>query len=140
MIDLAESAFDEHDLEKVRGVAIVLWAASPDVPQLCATPFMHAAAAAAMDLEVEVHFTAHSPRLLLPDVAGRLRAGRADDPSIAWFMQQAREHGARFLACPAALSNLHQTEAQCAPWLDGIAGASTVIARLAQPDWRVVVF
>ena len=38
-------------------LAILLWAATPERPALCATPFVHAMAAAALDCEVEIHFS-----------------------------------------------------------------------------------
>ena len=50
------------------GLAILLWAADPDEPARLATPFAHAAAAAAMDLQVEVYFSARSVLLLRPGV------------------------------------------------------------------------
>ncbi|MCO5115047.1 MAG: hypothetical protein H6927_13105 [Burkholderiaceae bacterium] len=44
-------SFAEHS---VAGVAILLWAADASVPERLATPFFHAAAAAAMDVPVEI--------------------------------------------------------------------------------------
>ena len=35
-------------LHRAEGIAILLWASEPDAPQRLATPFFHAAAAAAM--------------------------------------------------------------------------------------------
>lgn len=123
-----------------QSVAILLWATDPERPALCATPFMHAAAACAMDLQVEVYFSARSPLLLVPDIAARLQAGAATDPSIAEFMRQAHQHGAKFLVCAAAMKNLQLAHEQLGDWTDGVAGASSVIARLADPSWRVMVF
>ena len=54
-------------------LAILLWSATPDRPQLCATPFVHAAAAAAFDCEVEIHFAGPTVRLLVAGVADGLR-------------------------------------------------------------------
>ena len=42
-------SFVEHG---AAGVAILLWAADPAQPERLATPFFHAAAAAAMDVPV----------------------------------------------------------------------------------------
>lgn len=124
----------------IRGVAILLWATRPEDPALAATPFMHAAAAAAMDLEVEVHFSAQSVRLLVPGVADALYAGASRERSIAAFMQHAREHGAKFLACTSSLENLGVEPATIAGRVDGFAGASSFQARAADPTWRVMVF
>ena len=46
-------------------LAILLRATDPDQPALCATPFFHALAASALDVQVEVHFTARSVLLLV---------------------------------------------------------------------------
>jgi uncharacterized protein len=124
----------------VRSIAILLWGTDPDQPALCATPFMHAAAAAAMDFQVEVYFSARSALLLVPGAAERLRAGGNGDPSIAEFMRQSHQHGAKFFACSAAMKNLQLAREQLGDWVDGVAGASTVVARLADPAWRVMVF
>ena len=45
-------------------ISILPWVANPDQPFSCATPFFNAAAAAAMDAEVEIYFTSRSVRLL----------------------------------------------------------------------------
>ena len=88
----------------IRGVAILLWATCPDDPARCATPFMHAAAAA-LDLAVEVHFSAQSVLLLKLGVADALCADRDRLVTIAAHMQEVHAHGAKFFACAAALAN-----------------------------------
>src|SRR5262245_65910604 len=55
-----------------RRLAILLWATDPSVPDLCATPFFHAAAAAAMEIEAEPYFVSRAVRLLVPRVAASL--------------------------------------------------------------------
>ncbi|MGB6114646.1 MAG: hypothetical protein WBF97_06120, partial [Comamonas sp.] len=64
-------SFTAHD---AAGIAIMLWSADASCPERLATPFFHAAAAAAMDVPVELYFTAASVQLLVPGVAARLRA------------------------------------------------------------------
>jgi uncharacterized protein len=123
-----------------RGLVIVLWATDPDRPDLCAGPFMYAAAAAAMELAVEVHFTARAIRLLLPGVADGLYASAERTRSIAAFMRHAREHGAKFYACSAALAAAGLAPEQLIDEIDGVAGASTVASRLADPAWQAMVF
>src|SRR6516164_9829934 len=86
-----------------RGLAILLWATDPDDPARCATPFFHAAAGAAMEVEVEVYFTSRSVRLLLPGVAASVVPGGNSGETLLHFMQQAHDNGARFYACPASL-------------------------------------
>ncbi|MEI7447829.1 MAG: DsrE family protein, partial [Burkholderiales bacterium] len=87
-----------------RRLALLLWSADPTRPEVCATPFAVAAAAAAMDAEVEIHFSARSVELLAGDVAAGLVAGAAGGRPIAAFMADARDAGVRFLACHASLA------------------------------------
>ena len=121
-------------------LVILLWAASPQVPWLCGTPFSVAAAAAAMDAEVLIYFSAQSVRLCAPGVAERLFPGAGEQRSVAQFMQHARDHGARFLACNASLEACGLTLTDCDPWFDGIAGASSVAAHALELESRVLVF
>ena len=66
-----------------RGLAILLWATDPDDPARCATPFFHAAAAAAMDLEVELYFASRSVRLRAASAdISRVPASIARDPRV----------------------------------------------------------
>ena len=57
-------SYAEHSAE---GIAILLWATHLAQPEKLATPFFHAAAAAAMDVPVEVYFTAASVRRIPSD-------------------------------------------------------------------------
>lgn len=121
-------------------IAILLWALSPDTPHRCATPFTVAAAAAAMDAQVEVYFSAESVRLLASGVAAQIYPGPRREQSLAQFMQQAREHGVRFYGCQASLAAWDLTQQSCAPWLDGVAGSGSIAARGLDPAWRLLVF
>ena len=87
-------------------LAILLWATDPARPERCATPFVHAAAAAAMDAEVEVYFTAQSVRLLAGDVAARIRAADPGGESIEHFMRQAVGARCALLCVPAGARRL----------------------------------
>jgi uncharacterized protein len=121
-------------------LAILLWAVSPDAPHLCATPFFHAAAAAAMDVEVEIHFSGKSVLLLVEGSAAKLFAGIAQDVSIYRHMQQATEHGARLFACSDALDAFAVNRSTLIPELTGIAGAAAFLGRTLDPEWATLVF
>lgn len=123
-----------------QGLAILLWATGPDRPDLCAAPFMYAAAAAALDLQVEIHFAAASVELLVPGRAAALPSGQARSRSIADFMADAHAGGARFLACSAALHDRGLAQADLLPWVAGVAGATHFVARSVAPGWRALVF
>jgi uncharacterized protein len=121
-------------------LAILLWATDPDAPDRCATPFFHAAAAGAMDVEVEIYFTARSVLLLNPDRAMRIFAGQQDKTSILDHMKQARSHGARFLACHDALAAQGLSAEAVQAEVDGFAGAAAFVARALDSDWVTLVY
>ncbi len=126
-----------------RSVALLLWACDPDDPVRLATPFHFAAAAAAMDAQVEVYFTARSVRLLLPGVASSLYAGSPDDPthrSIGDYMIDAREHGAVFFACTAALQAQGLSMNDLVPGWARAGGAVRFMDRTLDPQWRTLCF
>jgi len=105
-----------------RKVAILLWATDPSLPHLCGTPFFHAAAAGAMNTEVEMYFTSKSVRLLERGVAERLYPGPARDRTVAEYMAHALEQGAK---------------------IDGVAGqagAATWMGRCMDEDWVTLVY
>ena len=126
--------------DAVQGIAILLWAADPSGPERLATPFFHAAAAAALDVPVEIYFTAASVRLLVPGVAAGLHASAHHAKTIYDNMREAVAHGARLLACSDAL-DAHgidggQLIAECA----GRGGAVQFMARVCEPGWKTLVF
>lgn len=121
------------------GVAILLWAADASTPERLATPFFHAAAAAAMDVPVEIYFTAASVRLLLPGVAASLRASERVDKTIADNLREAMALDAQLFACSDAL---HAQGIEAAQLMPGVqrGGAVQFMARAIDRDWRVLVF
>jgi predicted peroxiredoxin len=126
--------------DPVDGIAMLLWAADPTRPQLLATPFFQAAAAAAMEIPVEIYFTAASVRLLVPGVAGGLHASTLHDKTILDAMREAVDHGAKLYACTDALhaQGLAGTPliAECC----GHGGAVQFMARASSLRWRALVF
>lgn len=128
------------EADSVDGVAILLWAAEPEAPQRLATPFFHAAAAAAMDVPVEIYFTARSVHLLVPGVAEGLRASDRFDKTIADAMHEAVAHGAVLLACTDALHAQGLDPAKLIGACQGRGGAVQFMARACNPRWRTLVF
>jgi len=121
------------------GIAILLWAADPDAPHRLATPFFHAAAAAAMDLPVEIYFTARSVRLLVPGVAETLRAS-GHPKTILDALREAVSHGAVLLACSDALAANGIDGERLIPECMRRGGAVQFMARAADLRWRTLVF
>ncbi|MBI3149909.1 MAG: DsrE family protein [Betaproteobacteria bacterium] len=121
-------------------LALLLWSVTPEVPARCAAPFVYAAAAGAMDCEVELHFTGAAVRLLVPGVAEGLFSGADRDKSIAAFMSDASDAGAMFYACPMAL---RQAGLRDGPFIDayaGTVGATAFVVRSLDPEWSTLVF
>jgi predicted peroxiredoxin len=126
--------------QPVAGIAILLWAADPDAPQRLATPFFHAAAAGAMDVPVEIYFTAASVRLLAPGVAQALQPNAAHPKTVLDSMREATGFGARLYACTDALRAHGLTLEGLIPECSGAGGAVQFMARAADLRWRTLVF
>lgn len=122
------------------GLAILLWAADASAPQRLATPFFHAMAAAAMELPVEMYFSAASVQLLVPGVAEGLRASAFVDRSIAQTMHEAHAAGVRFFVCTDALHAQGLKDQPLIPAVSGHGGAVQFIARTLDARWRTLVF
>lgn len=120
-------------------LAILLWAATPERPELCAAPFVYAATAAALDCEVEIHFSGPSVRLLVEGVAAGLGASQRR-PAIADFMGQAANLGVRFLACAMALKAHLREGERLIPECAGTPGAGAFVERTLDCEWRTLVF
>ena len=121
-------------------LAILVWAADPGRPELCATPFYFAAAAAAMDVEVEMYFTARSVELLRRGTAEGLQAAAGSGKSVADFRREALAFGVKMFACPTALASHGVDAAELISGLAGQAGAAAFIGRTLDPAWRSLSF
>ncbi len=121
-------------------LALLLWSADPDRPELCAAPFVHATAAAAIDCEVEIHFSGRAVRLLVAGVADRLHPSSEREVSVLHFMRQAADLGVTFLACAMALKAHVADGETLIPEYGGTAGAAAFVARALDPDWATLVY
>lgn len=121
-------------------LAILLWGATIDQPQLCATPFVHAAAAAAFDCEVEIHFAGPTVRLLVAGVAASLCPWRGSTTSIYDMMRQAANLDVRFVACGMAMGALVGEAERLIPEYAGTVAASVFVQRSLDPEWATLVY
>jgi predicted peroxiredoxin len=121
-------------------LAILISAAPDERPEAFVMPFVYAAVAAAMEVEVELHFTGRAVRLLVAGVAADLDVGEGDDRRLAAYMREAAQHGARFFACSKALKQHVAAEEPKIAGFAGVAGAATVVMRSLDPEWRVLCF
>ena len=122
-------------------LAILLWSVDLERPDLAAAPFVYAAAAAALDAKVEIHFAGRSVRLLIAgEAAARSTSDTEGSRSLYEFMQDAAHGGARFLACGMAWAEYVGAGEATIPELAGHAGATAFVARSLDPEWRTLVF
>lgn len=121
-------------------LAILLWSATPERPQLCATPFVHAAAAAAFDCEVEMHFAGPAVRLLVAGVAEGLKPWPESETSIYHMMRQAANLDVSFRACAMAMGALVAQDEALIPEYAGTIAASAFVDRTLDPEWATLVY
>jgi hypothetical protein len=121
-------------------LVIMLLTISPDAPHLCGTPFFQAAAAAAMDVEVEIYFASQATRLLVKGVAERIYPSDNKTKSVYGFMQDAADLGVKFFACGGALDAYAITPAIMIPELSGIAGGAAYVCRVMDDEWKSITY
>lgn len=124
----------------VDGLAMLLWSLDPQRPELLATPFFHAAAAAAMETPVELYFAARAVHLLLPGVADGLRAAPQAPKTIGEHLRDAHAHGARLYVCTEALHAQGLADRMLIPECIGHGGAVQFMARATDRRWQALVF
>ena len=112
-------------------LAVLLWAAPLDQPELLRAPFVYAAAAAALDAEVEIHFSGRTVRLL---VAGEAEA------QIAQTLREVASAGVRLLGCSSALKRHVRESEKMISEFSGAAGAASYAQRALDPEWSTLVF
>jgi predicted peroxiredoxin len=122
------------------GLALLLWSADLKQPERLATPFVMAQAAAALDQQVELYFTAQSVHLLTP-AAGGIRVGFGPEQrALADYLAQLHELDIPLYACGQAL---HAAGLQRGDLIDqcaGLGGAVQFMARSADGAWHTLVF
>jgi hypothetical protein len=123
-----------------RKLAILVSASPDENPEALVMPLVYAAVAAAMEVEVELHFTGRAVRLLVEGVAADLDVGEGDGRRLAAYLNEAAQHGVRFLACSKALKQHVAAEEAKIAGFAGVAGAATVVMRSVDPEWRVLCF
>lgn len=122
------------------GMAFLIWAATPERPDLCVTPLIHALAASALDCTVEIHFAGPAVRWLVEGVAAERYPTPERVKSILDFLREAVAAGARLQACSMAREAWIGTEERLIDECHGMAGATAFVARALDPAWRTMVF
>lgn len=121
-------------------LAMLLWSADLTQPQRLATPFVMAQAAIALEMPVEMYFTAQSVHLLTPQ-AGLTRIGFGDEQrTLQTYLQEAHELGVQFFACAQALHAAGLQRQDLIALCEGLGGAVQFMSRCADAHWRTLVF
>jgi len=120
-------------------LVIVMWSADPSAPDRAAAPFVYALAARALEIDVEMHFTAGAVCWLLEGVAAEAYTDAGRSKTVRDFIGEAAAAGVRLYACAMALNERRRGEALI-PQVSGIAGAATVVGAAVEPGCRVMVF
>lgn len=122
---------------------LVLWACGPDRPggaQLAAAPFVYALAARAMEIEVEMHFTASTVRWLLDGVADNAHTDAARSKTVGDFIAEVNAAGVRLVPCAMALAEHRRAGEELRAEVGGHGGAATVIGATFALNTRTLVF
>jgi len=120
-------------------LALLIWAATPERPDLVVTPLVHALAARALDAEVEIHFAGPAVRWLVDGVADTAYATADHEKSVGVFMRELIAEDVRLLACGMARAAWVVAGEALIP-AAGAAGATAFVARTLDPAWRTQVF
>lgn len=120
-------------------LAILIWAATPDRPELVVTPLVHALAARALDAEVEIHFAGPAVRWLVDGVADAAYATAAQEKSVADFLRELLAEDVRLLACGMARA-AWVAERETLIAASRAAGATAFVARVLDPGWQTLTF
>ncbi|MDD2663118.1 MAG: DsrE family protein [Dechloromonas sp.] len=120
-------------------LAILVWAATPERPELVVTPLVHALAARALDAEVEIHFAGPAVRWLVEGVADAAWPTPTREKSVGDFLAEALAAGVRVYACGMARAAWVADGEALIP-AAGAAGATAFVARALDPAWRTLVY
>jgi len=126
--------------EPGRALAILVWSCDLTRPELLATPFMTAQAAAALDMRVKMLFSSQSVQWLLAGNAGLLTGFGAERWTIARHLEASRELGIEIRACTQALHASGAREQALAPQCAGVEGMVSFVEQGSAPGWRMLVF
>jgi predicted peroxiredoxin len=137
---LARSGARPDNDEVARKLIIVLVNTDPRNGEELGAPFAQAAAAAAMDYEVEVICMATAGKLMRRGVAESLVVKPGADKTVYDFIKEAHEHGARFFACPANLELFDMTAEDLIPECEGFVGSSHLVVQVMEDDVRVLTY
>jgi len=123
-----------------KGLALLVWSCDLGRPELLATPFMAAQAAAALDMPVKMLFSSQSVGWLLADNAGLPTGFGHDRRTIARHLSASADLGVEIRACTQALHAIGANAGALAPQCAGVEGMVSFIEQGSAPGWQMLVF
>lgn len=131
---------DEQVNEHARGLAIMVWSCDLSRPELLATPFMTAQAAAALDMRVKMLFSSQSVQWLLAQNGELLTGFGGERWPIARHLEASTELGVEIRACSQALHASGAGRAGLSAHCAGVEGMVSFVEQGSAPGWRMLVF
>jgi predicted peroxiredoxin len=124
----------------MKRLIIQLWQASLANPQLAATPFFFASAAAAMDMHVEVHVLGASVEMFIKDNPARHQTIPPMNRKLSDFIDDAVRTGVKFHACSTAMRDRQLSLEDLTDGFGEIIGMVTMLDRATQENTTVLTF
>ena len=131
---------DEQAGGQARGLAILVWSCDLSRPELLATPFMTAQAAAALDMRVKMLFSSQSVQWLLAQNAELLTGFGGERWPIARHLEASTGLGVEIRACTQALHASGVGRAALSVHCAGVEGMVSFVEQGNAPGWRMLVF
>ena len=122
------------------GLAIMVWSCDPTRPELLATPFMTAQAAAALDMPVKMLFSSQSVQWLLAANRDRLVGFGAERWSIGRHLETTAGLGVEIRACTQALHASGAVRFDLNEFCAGVEGMVSFVEQGRAPGWQMLVF
>jgi predicted peroxiredoxin len=122
------------------GLAIMVWSCDLTRPELLATPFMTAQAAASLDMPVKMLFSSQSVQWLLAEHRDRLVGFGAGRWSIGRHLETTAELGVEIRACTQALHASGAVRSDLNEHCVGVEGMVSFVEQGRAPGWQMLVF
>jgi len=122
------------------GLAIMVWSCDLTRPELLATPFMTAQAAAALDMPVKMLFTSQSVGWLLLEHGDKMVGFGAERWCIGRHLETTAGLGVEIRACTQALHASGATREALGEHCAGVEGMVSFVEQGRAPGWQMLVF
>ena len=122
------------------GLVIMVWSCDLQSGERAATPFMVAQAAVAMELRVDMLFTAQAVQWLFPEHGNELIGFGPQSLPVRHYLETAADLGIDMRACSQAMHALGRGRDALVPQCAGLGGMVAFLGRGQDPAWRMLVF